>query len=63
MLNIEYRKSDNDIINPIISARMVTEDSFSFTYGTVETRAKMPKGDWLWPGILILISLIKRYII
>ena len=30
---------------------MVTEDSFSFTYGTVETRAKMPKGDWLWPAI------------
>ena len=29
---------------------MVTSDSFSFTYGTIEVRAKMPKGDWLWPG-------------
>lgn len=24
--------------------------SFSFTYGTVEVRARLPKGDWLWPG-------------
>ena len=20
------------------------------TYGTIEVRAKMPKGDWIWPG-------------
>ena len=26
--------------------------SFSFTYGTVEVRAKMPRGDWIWPGLL-----------
>ena len=30
---------------------MVTSDSFSFTYGTIEVRAKMPKGDWIWPGM------------
>ena len=29
----------------------MTSGSFSFTYGTVEIRAQMPKGDWLWPGI------------
>jgi beta-glucanase (GH16 family) len=39
-----------EIINPIQSARMVTSDSFSFTNGTIEIRAKMPKGDWIWPG-------------
>ena len=44
----------NEIINPIQSARMVTSDSFSFTYGTIEVRAKMPKGDWIWPGELAL---------
>ena len=41
-----------DIINPIQSARIRTINSFSFTYGTVEVRAKMPRGDWIWPGLL-----------
>ena len=46
-----YRVAGNEIINPAQSARMVTSDSFSFTYGTIEVRAKMPKGDWIWPGM------------
>ena len=45
-----YRTPGVDIINPIQSARLVTKDSFSFRYGTIEVRAKMPKGDWIWPG-------------
>lgn len=45
------RTAGDDIINPIQSARIVTQDSFSFTYGVIEIRAKMPKGDWLWPGM------------
>ena len=40
----------DNIINPIMSAAMRTPLSFSFTYGTVEVRAKMPSGDWIWPG-------------
>ena len=40
-----------EIINPIQSARMVTEDSFSWLYGYAEVRARMPRGDWIWPGI------------
>ena len=44
------RKAGEDIINPIQSARIRTINSFSFTYGTVEIRAKMPRGDWIWPG-------------
>jgi hypothetical protein len=47
---INHRVAGNEIINPAQSARMVTSDSFSFTYGTIEVRAKMPKGDWIWPG-------------
>ncbi|XP_046646573.1 beta-1,3-glucan-binding protein-like [Daphnia pulicaria] len=43
-----------EIINPIQSARLVTSNSFSFTYGTVEVRAKMPRGDWIWPAIWML---------
>jgi len=55
--NINYGGNDcvltprADIINPIQSARMVTKDTFSFTYGTVKVRAKMPKGDWIWPAM------------
>lgn len=41
----------NDIINPIRSVRMNTYNSFSFKYGVVEIRAKMPSGDWLFPAL------------
>jgi hypothetical protein len=42
------------IINPIQSARMRTAESFSFKYGKVEIRAKLPRGDWLWPALWLL---------
>lgn len=54
------RTSAEDIINPIQSARMRTLNSFSFTYGTVEVRAKMPRGDWIWPGMNTISS--EKYI-
>jgi hypothetical protein len=38
------------VLNPITSARIRTVDSFHFRYGRVVVRAKMPAGDWLWPG-------------
>lgn len=41
-------------LNPIKSARIRTAESFSFTYGRVEVKAKLPKGDWLWPAIWML---------
>ncbi|XP_059351568.1 beta-1,3-glucan-binding protein-like [Daphnia carinata] len=44
-------KSGADIIQPIQSARIHTKNSFSFTYGFVEVRARMPKGDWIWPAV------------
>jgi hypothetical protein len=37
-----------NILNPIKSARLRTVHSFSFRYGTLEVRAKVPAGDWLW---------------
>jgi len=43
-----------NIINPVMSAAMRTPLSFSFTYGKVETRAKMPAGDWIWPAIWMM---------
>lgn len=47
---LRTREAGDDIIQPIQSARIHTKKSFSFTYGIVEVRAKMPKGDWIWPG-------------
>ncbi|XP_047476670.1 beta-1,3-glucan-binding protein-like [Penaeus chinensis] len=46
--------SSADIINPIVSARLRTLSSFAFRYGRIEIRAKMPRGDWLWPAIWML---------
>lgn len=42
------------IINPIRSAKMDTSNAFSFKYGTIEIRAKLPAGDWLWPALWLL---------
>jgi beta-glucanase (GH16 family) len=36
-----------------MAARIRTVNSFSFKYGRVEVNAKMPTGDWLWPGKFI----------
>jgi len=36
---------------PVVSARLRTKGSFSFLYGKVEVRAKLPGGDWTFPGI------------
>ena len=41
-------------LNPIKSARIRTAESFFFKYGKVEVRAKLPRGDWLWPAIWML---------
>jgi len=43
-----------NIINPIQSARIRTSSSFAFKYGRIEIRAKLPRGDWLWPAIWLL---------
>ncbi|CAG7726697.1 unnamed protein product [Allacma fusca] len=43
-----------NILPPVVSARLRTKGSFSFTYGRVEARAKLPSGDWMWPAIWML---------
>ncbi|KAH7886769.1 glycoside hydrolase family 16 protein [Phlebopus sp. FC_14] len=42
------------VINPVQSARISTKNSASIRYGRVEVRAKLPRGDWLWPAIWML---------
>lgn len=46
--------TDKKYINPISSASLRTAESFSFAYGKVEVRAKLPRGDWLWPAIWMM---------
>jgi beta-glucanase (GH16 family) len=48
------RMGANGALNPAMSARIRTVNSFSFKYGRVEVRAQMPTGDWLWPAIWML---------
>ncbi|KAL6310269.1 concanavalin A-like lectin/glucanase domain-containing protein [Sparassis latifolia] len=42
------------VINPVMSARLSTLNSYSIQYGKVEVVAKIPTGDWLWPAIWML---------
>jgi beta-glucanase (GH16 family) len=44
----------DQVINPVMSARISTKNHYSITYGRVEVRAKLPRGDWLWPAIWML---------
>jgi beta-glucanase (GH16 family) len=49
------RTSDgNHYINPVMSGKLTTVNTFNFQYGRVEVKAKLPKGDWLWPAIWCL---------
>ncbi|KAG0222727.1 hypothetical protein BGW42_006349 [Actinomortierella wolfii] len=43
-----------NILNPIQSGMVRTVNSVKFRYGKVVVRARMPKGDWLWPAIWLL---------
>ena len=45
-----YREGKNGILPPVMSARIRTMNKFSFRYGRMEIEAKMPVGDWMWPG-------------
>lgn len=50
----ERQGTQNNIINPITSARIRSIESFSFKYGKLEISAKMPTGDWLWPALWMM---------
>ncbi len=43
-----------NILNPIQSARIRSSRAFSFKYGRVEIRARLPQGDWIWPAMWML---------
>lgn len=49
-LIIEAKKSGNNYT----SARMITANKFDFQYGRVDIRAKLPKGQGIWPALWML---------
>lgn len=49
----EHRCSADHPLSPVRSGKVRTPDTFAFKFGRVEVRAKLPTGDWLWPGKLI----------
>ncbi|XP_044313817.1 gram-negative bacteria-binding protein 1 [Drosophila rhopaloa] len=41
------------IMPPIVTPRVGTKETFAFQYGRIEIRAKLPKGDWIVPLLLL----------
>jgi beta-glucanase (GH16 family) len=52
--SVYSNSSTGTILPPIQSARLVTNFSTTIKYGRVEVRAKMPKGDWIWPAVWMM---------
>lgn len=59
-LVIEARKEDFEK-NEYTSARLLTKGKFSFQYGTVEVRAKLPVGRGTWPAIWMMSERMKKW--
>lgn len=53
VLHIRAQKEDYEG-QKYTSARMITKDKFSFTYGTVEARIALPTGKGIWPAFWML---------
>ncbi|KAM5543724.1 hypothetical protein V8D89_002341 [Ganoderma adspersum] len=52
--SVKSSNGDGSTIQPVQSARISTMNSVTIAYGKVEVRAKLPRGDWLWPAIWML---------
>lgn len=59
-LIIEARKETREN-RKYTSARLLTKGKFSFQYGTVEVRAKLPKGRGTWPAIWMMSEDMKKW--
>ncbi|XP_034240415.1 beta-1,3-glucan-binding protein-like [Thrips palmi] len=47
-------QSGEEIVLPIQSARLSTSGKFSFKYGRCDIRARLPRGDWIWPAMWLM---------
>lgn len=59
-LIIEARRENRENKN-YTSARLLTKGKFSFQYGTVEVRAKLPQGRGTWPAIWMMSEDMKKW--
>ncbi|XP_053690091.1 beta-1,3-glucan-binding protein 2-like [Sabethes cyaneus] len=50
---IRDRKIDFDMIPPVLTAQISTFNSFKFMYGKILIRAKLPRGDWVFPQLYL----------
>nr|XP_008191497.1 PREDICTED: beta-1,3-glucan-binding protein isoform X2 [Tribolium castaneum] len=41
------------ILPPVASGRVNTKDKWSFKFGKIEIKAKLPKGDWIYPQLFL----------
>ncbi|XP_045462189.1 uncharacterized protein LOC123672218 [Harmonia axyridis] len=49
-----HQASDSYLIKPpVASAQITTKSSFNFLYGKIEVKAKLPKGDWIYPELYL----------
>lgn len=53
LLTIEARKESHQNSN-YTSSRLITKDKKTFTYGRVDIRALLPKGQGIWPALWML---------
>ena len=51
---VKSNRTTGTMIPPIMSARLNTKGKYNIAYGKVTVRAKLPRGDWLWPAIWML---------
>ena len=52
--NCSVTSDTHHAIPPVRSARISTKGTRGISFGKVEVRAKLPRGDWLWPAIWML---------
>ncbi|KAL0953508.1 hypothetical protein HGRIS_004734 [Hohenbuehelia grisea] len=52
--NVFSNASQGLVLPPVRSARLTTKKSRNIQFGRVEIRARMPRGDWLWPALWML---------
>jgi len=54
-------KKENREKSKYTSARLLTKGKFSFQYGTIEVRAKLPKGRGTWPAIWMMSEKMNKW--
>ncbi|KAK7498943.1 hypothetical protein BaRGS_00009752 [Batillaria attramentaria] len=47
-----HREGKNGLLPPIMSGKIFSKPTLR--YGTVEVRARIPRGDWIWPAIWMM---------